>query len=118
MYALGAALHVEVESGLSQLRVDRGDELLYVCIARALSGIQLFLDHVVGIVLEILQRQILQFALQLVESQFVGEWGVEVACLFRYAMLGFGILCVAYLPHQVHSVGYHDEYHAHVLGER
>ena len=68
--------------------------------------------------LKVLQRQVLQLALQLVETQLVGQRGIEVAGLLAYLQLGLHVLRVADLPHQVHAVGNHDENHAHVLGER
>ncbi len=46
------------------------------------------------------------------------ERGVEVARLFADALFGFRIVRVAYLPHQVHPVRYHNENDPHVLGER
>ena len=113
--ALRAALHVELQTGFRQLFLNRLDEFLDVGVAALLRGIEFLLDHVVGIMLQILQRQVLQLALQLVETQLVGEWGIEIACLLTHLHLGRHVLRVTNLPHQVHTVGNHDENHAHVL---
>ena len=115
--ALRPALHVETEAKGFQLLLDRTDEALDVGVAGALRGVEFFLDHVVGIVLKVFQAQVFQLALQLVKAEFVGKGGVEVRGFFRHTALFFHMLGVADLAHQVHALGYHDEYHAHVLGE-
>ena len=115
---LCAALHVELQSDGLQPLPDGFDETINVGVAALLRGVQLLLDHVVGIVLQVLQRQVLELALQLVETQLMGKWGIEVSRLVADALLGVFFLGVAYLAHQVHAVGNHDENHAHVLGKR
>ena len=76
VYALGAPLHVELQPGLLQPLLDWRDELADVGVAAFLRGIQLFLYHVVGVMLHVFQRQVFQLALQFVESQLVGQWGI------------------------------------------
>lgn len=117
MDTLGAALHVIFQTGSIELFLDWLDEAGDIGIARSLGGVQLVLYHIVGIVLEILQTEVFQFALQFVESQFVGEWGIEVACLFAYFMLCLFLFGIAYLSHHIHAVGNHDEDDAHILRE-
>ena len=117
MYALGAALDVAFDAHLLQFVVDRLYELLYICIARTLCGVQLVLDHIVGIVLQIFQTQVLQFALQLVESQFVSQRSVQIACLLCHPALCLLVGCVAYLSHQIDAVGNHNQNNAHVFGK-
>ena len=73
---------------------------------------------IVGVVLQILQRQVLQLALQLIETQLVGQGRIEVGGFFRHPFLGFRLVGVANLSHQVHTTGNHDEDDAHVLGKR
>ena len=68
--------------------------------------------------LQVLQTEVLQLALQFVESELVGEWGIEVTSFLAHLMLRHHLFCVTYLSHHVHTVGYHDEDHAHVLRER
>ena len=53
---------MEFQSGILQLLLDRTDKLFYVFVACLFGGIQLLLDMIVGIVLQVFQRQILQFA--------------------------------------------------------
>ena len=118
VYALGAPLHVELQPGLLQPLLDWRDELADVGVAAFLRGIQLFLYHVVGVVLHVFQRQVFQLALQLVESQLVGQRGIQVVGLLAHLQLGLLVFRVAYLPHQVHAVGYHNQNHAHVFGKR
>ena len=117
MYALGAALDVAFDAHLLQFVVDRLYELLYICIARTLCGVQLVLDHIVGIVLQIFQTQVLQFALQLVETQLVGEWGIEVAALLAHLVLCLLLVGITYLSHQIDAVGNHNQNNAHVFGK-
>ena len=112
---LGAALHVIFQSGSIEFLLDRLDEAGDIGIARSLGGIQLLLDHIVGIVLQVLQTQVFQFALQLVESQLVGEWGIEVAGFLAHLVLRLLLLGITYLSHHVHAVSNHDEDHAHIF---
>ena len=114
---LGAAFHVIFQTGSIELLLDWLDEAGDIGIARSLGGVQLVLYHIVGVVLEILQTEVFQFALQFVESQFVGEWGIEVACLFAYFMLCLFLFGITNLSHHVHAVGNHDEDDAHILRE-
>ena len=113
--ALGASLHVIFQSGSIEFLLDRLDEAGDIGITRSLGGIQLLLDHIVGIVLQILQAQVFQFALQLVETQLVGEWGIEVAGFLAHLVLCLLLVGITYLSHHVHAVGYHDEDYAHVF---
>ena len=114
---LGAAFHMIFQTGSIELFLDWLDEAGDIGIARSLGGVQFVLYHIVGIVLEILQTEVFQFALQFVESQFVGEWGIEVACLFAYFMLCLFLFGITNLSHHVHAVGNHDEDDAHILRE-
>ena len=47
----------------------------------------------------------------------MGQRCVEVGGLFGSLVACLAVLGVANLAHQVHAVGYHDEYDAHVLGK-
>ena len=96
----------------------RLNETFDVGIATLLRGIQLLANHVVGVVLKILQREVFEFALQLVETQLVGEGCKEIGCFLANAMLGVLVVGVANLSHEVHPVGYHDQDDTHVFGKR
>ena len=113
--ALGASLHVIFQSGSIQFLLDRLDESGDIGIARSLGGIQLLLNHIVGIVLQILQAQVFQLALQFVETQLVGEWGIEVAGFLAHLVLCLLLFGITDLSHHVHAVGNHDEDYAHVF---
>ena len=118
VYGLRAALDVEVQSGSRQPFADGLDELLDVGVAALLRLAELLADHVVGFVLEVLQREVFEFGLQLVESQLVGQRGIEISGLAAHLHLVLRVCRVAYLPHEVHAVGNHDEDDAHILGKR
>ena len=58
--ALGAPLHVKLQPSLLQLLPYGAYEVLNVGVAAFLRGVQLVLDVVVGVVLQVLQRQVFQ----------------------------------------------------------
>ena len=89
-----------------------------ICIARSFRFIQLLTDHVIRIVLHVFQRQILQLALQFIETEFMGQRCIKIGRFLRYLHLSLQILRIANLAHQVHTVGNHDEDHAHILCKR
>ena len=68
--------------------------------------------------LQIFQRQIFQFALQLIQSQFVGEGSIEVGSLLTDLTLRLFVFGVANLAHEVHTVGNHNQDDAHVFSKR
>ena len=72
---------------------------------------------VVGIVLQVFQGQILQFRFELVETQLVGEWGIEEGSFPAHLLTCLIVLRLSNLPHQVHTSSNHDEHHPHVLGK-
>ena len=116
--ALCASLHVKLQSGLFQLLVYRRYELFYISVAAFLCLVEFRLYHVVGVVLKIFQAQVFQLAFQLIQSQFVCQRGIQIACLLAHLHLCLSVCGVPYLPHQVHPVGNHYQYHPHVLGKR
>ena len=75
-YCGDSADHVALHAHLLELLVDRLDELLDVGVARFLRGVEVVLNHIVGIVLKILQAKVFQLAFKLVQAQFVGKWGI------------------------------------------
>ena len=116
--ALGTPLDVEVQTGLGEALADGLDEALDVGVATLLGLAEFFLDMVVGVVLEVFERQVLQLTLQLIQTQLVGQGSIEIGSLLRHLMLGIGIVGVLDLAHQIDAVGNHDEDDAHVLGKR
>ena len=115
--ALGAPLDMKFQSSLFEPCLDRSDEAVDVSVARLFGGVELFLDHIIGIVLEVFEREVLQLTLQRVESELMGQRRIEIAGLFRYLVLCLPVRRVANLPHDIHPVGDHNKDHAHILGE-
>ena len=72
---------------------------------------------IVGFRLQILQRQVLQLALQLIQPQLVGQGCVEIAGLDGHALLRLVVGRVLDLPHHVQSAHDDDEDDADVLGK-
>ena len=68
--------------------------------------------------LEIFQREVLQLALELVETELVGKRGIEVGSFLSHITPCLVVRVVLYLTHEVDAVRNHDEYDPHVLGKR
>ena len=68
VYRLRSALYMKAQSCVLKLLADRFYELLYVGIACLFRFVQLLFYVVIGIVFQVFQRQIFEFALQLIES--------------------------------------------------
>ena len=115
--ALGTALHVVFEPCSVKFLCNRTNKPLYIGITALLCGIQVVLNHVVGIMLKVFQREVLQFTLQLVQSQLMSQRCIEIACLFRDTMLGLNVLSITYLSHEVHSLSNHYQDNPHVLSK-
>ena len=114
---LGAPLDVELQTRLRQSLADGLDKALDISITTLLGGTELVLDVIVGIVLKILQRQVLQLAFQLVKTQFVSQGSIEIGCLLAdlHLLAMNSRRDIAYLSHQIDTVGYHDQDDTHVL---
>ena len=108
---------MELQSGSLELSLDRSDEPVDIGVTRPLCGIKIVLNLIVGIVLQILEAQVLKFTLQLIQAQLVGKRSIEVACLLRHLVACLFIRGITNLPHKVHTVGNHDENDTHVLSE-
>lgn len=117
MDTLGAPFDVELQPSFLEPRLDRSDESVDVGVARLFGGVELVLDHIVGVVLEIFEREVLELALERIESKLMGQWRIEIAGFFRHLVLCLLVRRVADLSHDVHTVGDHDEDHAHILGK-
>ena len=118
VYALRAPFHVKLKAGRLQLFLYRAYEAPYVSVAALLGGVKLLFYHVIGVVLKILEAQVLKLALQLIQTQLVSQRRVQIAGFLAHLRLRLNVLRVTYLAHQVHAVGNHYQYHAHVFGER
>ena len=117
VYALRPSFDMELQSGGFQMLLHRAYEPLYICVACTFGGIEVFFYLIVGVVLQIFQAQVLQLALQLVQSELMGKGRIEIAGLFRHLVAGLFVRRVANLPHEVHAVGNHYQYDAHILSE-
>ena len=81
MDALRTTFDMTVDTRRLHFLFDRTDECLDISIARCFCLIQLLANHIIGIVLQILQRQVLQLALQLIETKFMSQRGIEICRL-------------------------------------
>ena len=115
--ALGAAFHVKLQACFFQLCLYRANKLLYISVASLFRGVELVFNHVVGIVLKILQTEIFELTLQLIKTELVSEWGIKVTSLLAHLHFCFFVLCVPNLSHEVHAVSNHYKNNAHVLGK-
>ena len=113
--ALGASLHVIVQACGLELLVEGAEEPFYVGVAAALCLVEFLFYVVVGVVLEVLQAQVFQLALEFVETEFVCQRSVEVCGFHGGLLLCFLVLGILYLAHDADAVGYHDEDDAHVF---
>ena len=115
--ALRPADDLEVESCRGQLGADRLDEALDVALALPALGVEAVRDVAVRLGLEVFQREVFEFGLDLVEAEAVRERRVEVARLGGDAdLLVAGE--AAERPHVVEPVGKLDQDHAHVRRHR
>ena len=114
MDAFGATFHVVTQSRRGEHLVDRGDEALDVGITAFLRGVERLLNHIIGLVLQIFERQILQLRLQFVESEFVGERGVNVGRFDREAAPRFVVRIVLHTTHQHHAAGNEQQHDTHI----
>ena len=99
VYTLRSAFHVEVQSCLFQSLLYGCYEAFDVAVARLFGGVQLIFNHVIGIVLQVFQAQIFQFALQLVQSQLVCKGCIQVASFLCHFQSCFFVVCIANLSH-------------------
>ena len=95
----------------------RFDESIYIGITRCFCGIQFLTDHIVGIVLHILQREIFELTFQFIESEFMSQRGIEIGSLLRHFHFGFNILGITNLAHQVDAISNHNKNHPHILSK-
>ena len=115
---LRTAFDMTVDACSLHFLLDRTDKSVDIGIARSLRLIQFLTNHIIGIVLHVFQRQVLQLALQLIEAEFMGQRRIKIGCLLRYLLTGFLIIRIAYLTHQIQTVGNHNQHHPHVLSKR
>ena len=117
MDRLGTPFYVELQTEFLQLLLDRCDKLGNIDVARTLRFIQLFLDEIILLRVGIFQRQIFQFALDLVKSQAVSQRGVQVR---RFGSQPQPVVVLQLLAqaHQAKTVGNHNQDHPHIFGKR
>ena len=90
---------------------------MYVGISLRLGFAELAPDHVICVVLQVFQRQVFQFALQLIQTQLVGQRGIQIGRLLCHLGAGGLVAALGNLAHHVHLTGYHQQHHAHVFGK-
>ena len=112
---LRASFHVEFQACRLQFLLDRSYKRLDISITSSLRRIEFLADHIIGIMLHVLQRQILQFTFQFIESQLVSQRRVKVGSFLTNRHLCLGIVRITDLAHQVHTIGNHDQDHPHIL---
>ena len=118
MDALRTAFDMTFDARRLHLLLDRTDECSDISVARSLGLIQFLANHIIGVVLHVFQRQVFQLALQLIETEFMGQRRIEIGRLLRHLLASFLIIRIANLTHQVQAVGNHDQHHPHILGKR
>ena len=47
----------------------------------------------------------------------MSEWGIEIGCFLGNTLFLLQHLSVAYLPHQIDTIGNHNEDNTHILGK-
>jgi len=116
MDALRTPFHVVFKPFRIKHLAYRIGKTLNVGIARTLCSIEVFLNHIVSVVLKIFKAQIFKFALQFVKSQFVGQRRVKIGSFGGSLSPLFVALRIANAAHQIHGVGYKHKHHAHIAG--
>ena len=96
----------------------RLDERSDIGIARSLRLIQLLLNHVIRVVLHVFKRQVFKFALQLIETKLMSKWRIQIGSLLTHFQLGIYPLRITNLPHEVYTIGNHDQDHTHIFRKR
>ena len=106
---------MEAHPRLFQFIADRFDEVSNIRISFFFRFVEFFSNIIIRIVLKIFERQVFEFTFEFIETEFMCEWRIEIYGLFADFSLQLFILSVPYLPHEVHSVGNHNQYDAHIF---
>ena len=114
MDRLGTSFNVEMQSGFFQFLLDRCDESGNIKVARTFSLVQLPFDEIVLFAVGIFQRQIFQFAFDLIQSEPVCERCIQIRG-FRCQPQPVVFLQLFTETHQAEAVGDHDEDNPHVF---
>ena len=111
---LDASLEGILDSHLVELGLDGGGEGVEELLALCLCDGQLLLYGCVLLGVLILEAEVLELHLYLVQSESVGDRGIDVECLACYLVLL--VWChVLQGAHVVQAVGDFDEYDSYVL---
>ena len=117
VYRLRASFDMELQPCRFQALTDRLDEMLDIRITTLFRLAELLLDMIIGIMLQVFQRQVLQLTLQLIETQLVGKGGIKISSLLAHLMLCLRLSRITDLTHQVDTVGNHNKDDTHILGK-
>lgn len=114
--ALGASLHVVAQPlGVEHLAYGR-NEVFDIGVAGTLSGVEVFLDHIIGLRLEVFEREVFELALEFVESQFVRKGRIEARGLGGQCLANVKEGRVFDVAHDDHTPGNEQQHHAHIGG--
>ena len=114
---LGASLEFEFEPLLAEPPLDGLDELVDVEVAFLLGLVQAVGDQRENLAVQVLEREVLEFGLDGIQSQLVGQRGIQVARLAGNLVDKFLVGVVVDGAHEGQAVDGHDEDDAHVLGK-
>ena len=107
------AVGAEIRKLARELLLDLGDQM---AVARG-ERIEALGDQLVGLRVELPERQVLQLLAQMVHAHAAGERRVDVQRLLGDAGAAFR-RHVLQRPHVVQAVGELDQQHPHVVGDR
>ena len=114
---LRAPLHVVLQSRSLKFLIYGTNEPFDISIAAFLCGVELLFNMVVCIVLQVLERQVFEFALQFVESELVSQRSIEVRRFCGHPPPGFVVLRLLNITHDAHARSDDNKYDAHILCE-
>ena len=117
VYRLCPGFDMIFQSGIFQCIVYWLYERFYVLVTRLFRLVKTSLYIIVGIMLKVFQWQIFEFAFQLIQSELMGEGGIQVAGFFCHLVLCFNVFCVADLSHDAYTVCNHYKDYAHIFGK-
>ena len=111
------ALHLGGDAPLRQALLDRGQHLAHDLAAVAARGLDRLGEHAVAQRILVLERQLLQLAVQIVEAEAVGDRRVDLEGLLVDAA-ALGRAHAIERAHVVHAVGELDQDHAQIARHR
>ena len=95
-----------------------GYEVCHIVLARSGCLFELAAELGVYFGFCVFYHKVLEFRLQLVESQLMGERSVELRCFAGYLSACLVVVAAGNVAHEHQTLGNHYEDDAHVIGER